>query len=125
MNCHVQQKVKVGKTVCDEASVVPWEVHSRDKVHTYVRFNEKGPHNTQHQATTYTCRKGLTVRTLEIHISIYKRHKTMLWTKKCLILMWKCSTQQELSATSLSVPGGKMSLCVATRLKSGNMVYEA
>ena len=32
MNCHVQQKVKVGKTVCDEASVVPWEVHSRDKV---------------------------------------------------------------------------------------------
>jgi len=22
----------VGKTVCDEASVVPWEVHSRDKV---------------------------------------------------------------------------------------------
>ena len=26
MNCHVQQKVKVGKTVCDEASVVPWEV---------------------------------------------------------------------------------------------------
>jgi len=25
MNCHVQQKVKVGKTVCDEASVVPWE----------------------------------------------------------------------------------------------------
>jgi len=31
MNCHVQQKVKVGKTVCDEASVVPWEVHSRDK----------------------------------------------------------------------------------------------
>ena len=31
MNCHVQQKVKV-KTVCDEASVVPWEVHSRDKV---------------------------------------------------------------------------------------------
>jgi len=27
MNCHVQQKVKVGKTVCDEASVVPWEVH--------------------------------------------------------------------------------------------------
>jgi len=34
MNCHVQQKVKVGKTVCDEASVVPWEVHSRDKVHS-------------------------------------------------------------------------------------------
>ena len=32
MNCHVQQKVKVGKTVFDEASVVPWEVHSRDKV---------------------------------------------------------------------------------------------
>jgi len=32
MNCHVQQKVKVGKTVCDEASVVPYEVHSRDKV---------------------------------------------------------------------------------------------
>ena len=32
MNCHVQQKVKVGKTVCDEASVVSWEVHSRDKV---------------------------------------------------------------------------------------------
>ena len=32
MNCHVQQKVKVEKTVCDEASVVPWEVHSRDKV---------------------------------------------------------------------------------------------
>ena len=30
MNCHVQQKVKMGKTVCDEASVVPWEVHSRD-----------------------------------------------------------------------------------------------
>jgi len=28
----VQQKVKVGKTVCDEASVVPWEVHFRDKV---------------------------------------------------------------------------------------------
>ena len=27
MNCHVQQKVKEGKTVCDEASVVPWEVH--------------------------------------------------------------------------------------------------
>ena len=27
MNCHVQQKVKVEKTVCDEASVVPWEVH--------------------------------------------------------------------------------------------------
>ena len=27
MNCHVQQKVKVGKTVCDEASAVPWEVH--------------------------------------------------------------------------------------------------
>ena len=38
MNCHVQQKVKVGKTVCDEASVVPWEVHSRDKVqHTEKR----------------------------------------------------------------------------------------
>ena len=32
MNCHVQQNVKVGKTVCDEASVVPWEVRSRDKV---------------------------------------------------------------------------------------------
>ena len=32
MNCHVQQKVKVGKTVCDEASVVSWEVHSTDKV---------------------------------------------------------------------------------------------
>jgi len=31
MNCHVQQKVKVGKTVCDEASVVPWEVHSLDE----------------------------------------------------------------------------------------------
>ena len=31
-DCHVQQKVKVGKTVCDEASVVSWEVHSRDKV---------------------------------------------------------------------------------------------
>ena len=32
MNCHVQQKVKVGKTVCDEASVVPCEVHSRDSI---------------------------------------------------------------------------------------------
>jgi len=32
MNCHVQQKVKVGNTVCDEASVVPWEVHSRDNL---------------------------------------------------------------------------------------------
>ena len=31
MNCHVQQKVKVGKTVCDEASVVPWEGMSKVK----------------------------------------------------------------------------------------------
>ena len=31
MNCHVQQKVKVGKTVCDEAGVVPWEVHSMQR----------------------------------------------------------------------------------------------
>ena len=29
--CHVQQEVKVGKTVCDEASVVPWEVHSNNR----------------------------------------------------------------------------------------------
>jgi len=31
MNCHVQQKVKVGKTVCDEASVVPWGRYVKGK----------------------------------------------------------------------------------------------
>ena len=35
MNCHVQQKVKVGKTVCDEASVVPWEVRYGVLRHRY------------------------------------------------------------------------------------------
>ena len=46
MNCHVQQKVKVGKTVCDEASVVPWEVHSRDKVQRVLLLRKFLIHNS-------------------------------------------------------------------------------
>ena len=45
MNCHVQQKVKVGKTVCDKASVVPWEVRglvisTRSSAHTTPLLHE-------------------------------------------------------------------------------------
>ena len=45
MNCHVQQKVKAGKTVCDEASVVPWEVHSRDPIRVHSHFRDKVAQN--------------------------------------------------------------------------------
>jgi len=52
MNCHVQQKVKVGKTVCEEASVVPWEVH----------FSER--ETDGHTTTAYT---ALTRRAVKSH----------------------------------------------------------
>jgi len=35
----------VGKTVCDEASVVPWEVHSRDPIRVHSHFRDKVAQN--------------------------------------------------------------------------------